>query len=162
MSDEVDRLVATSFLLGLRVSQSINNLPPPDRIRYAALLETLQGIAAGEELALEAAADLQRLRPAAMDLSSIQQDYTNLQQQIAQTVLGRILPTKKGWILFVLGSSWQFAGAQGEKPKSLPKWEISKVTRSAEGWLQSQAMAAESWELVTVDASAYYLKRPKQ
>jgi hypothetical protein len=96
MSDEVDRLVATSFLLGLRVSQSINNLPPPDRIRYAALLETLQGIAAGEELALEAAADLQRLRPAAMDLSSIQQDYTNLQQQIAQTVLGRILPTKKG------------------------------------------------------------------
>jgi hypothetical protein len=44
----------------------------------------------------------------------------------------------------------------------LPKWEISKVTRSAEGWLQSQAMAAESWELVTVDASAYYLKRPKQ
>ena len=41
MDEETANLFATSFILGLRVSQNINNLPDPDEVRYLALLETL-------------------------------------------------------------------------------------------------------------------------
>ena len=95
MDDEVQRMVTTSFLLGLRISQSINNLPPPDRVRFAALVETLEGVAAGEELTLEAAADLKRARPETADLDAIQRDYTNLQRLIAQTVLKKLLSSQQ-------------------------------------------------------------------
>lgn len=90
MNDETERLVTTSFFLGLRVSQSINNLPPPDSIRYAALVETLEAIAAGDALTLEAAADLLRIRPELADVDAIQRDYSSLQQSIGQTVLRRL------------------------------------------------------------------------
>lgn len=92
MNDEVERLVTTSFLLGLRISQSINNLPPPDRIRYAALLEALEGITAGEELPMEGATDLKLIRPATADLDAIRRDYSALQKTIAATVLQRLNP----------------------------------------------------------------------
>lgn len=94
MDDETKRMVTISFLLGLRVSQSINNLPPPDQVRFAALVETLQGVLAGEELTLEAAADLRRSRPGSVDMDAIQRDYTNLQRLIAQTVLEKLLSSK--------------------------------------------------------------------
>jgi hypothetical protein len=42
-----------------------------------------------------------------------------------------------------------------------PRWEHVRIERSSEGWAQSQQMASEGWELVTVDVTAYYLKRPK-
>lgn len=95
MDDETKRLITTSFLLGLRISQSINNLPPPDRVRYKALVETLEEVAAGEELTLETAADLQRARPPAIDLDAIQRDYTNLQRLIAEIVFERLFSTQK-------------------------------------------------------------------
>ena len=90
MNDDVERMVTTSFFLGLRISQAINNLPPPDRIRYAALMETLQSVAAGkEELTLEAADDLNRVRQSA-DFEAMQRDYMQLQQVIAKHVLARL------------------------------------------------------------------------
>jgi hypothetical protein len=96
MDNEVERLITTSFLLGLRVSQSINNLPPPDRIRYAALVESLQGIAAGEELPLDGGADLKRMRTELVDLDAIQRDYNSQQKRIAATVLQRVYTSPKG------------------------------------------------------------------
>ncbi|WP_254512592.1 hypothetical protein [Anatilimnocola floriformis] len=90
MDDEVKRIVTTSFMLGLRISQSINNLPPPDRIRYTALMETLISVAGGEELTLETAPDLQEASPATAESSAIQRDYALFQQLIAKTVLDRL------------------------------------------------------------------------
>lgn len=90
MDDETKRMVTTSFLLGLRISQSINNLPPPDRIRLAALVEALSEVASGQELPLDAAADLQRSRPELPDFTSVQQDYTNQQRLIAKTIFDRL------------------------------------------------------------------------
>jgi hypothetical protein len=95
MNDEVERMVTTSFLLGLRISQSINNLPPPDRIRYAALIEALEGIIAGEELVMEGATDLKLIRLQSLDLEAIQRDYSALQKMIAVTVLQRLHPSSK-------------------------------------------------------------------
>jgi hypothetical protein len=95
MDEETKRLVTTSFLLGLRISQSINNLPPPDRIRFAALVESLSEVASGQELTLDAAADLQRSRPELLDFTSIQQDYTNQQRLIAKTICDRLFSKEK-------------------------------------------------------------------
>ncbi len=94
MDDEARRMVTTSFFLGLRVSQSINNLPPPDQVRFAALMETLQAVMEGEELSLETAADLQRIRPSSTEADTLQQDYTRLQRVIAEAVLERLLSFK--------------------------------------------------------------------
>lgn len=96
MNDEVERMVTTSFLLGLRISQSINNLPPPDRVRYAALIETLEAVAAGEDLMLEAAADLQRVRSQQAEFDSIQRDYADMQRLLARTVLEKLLASQRG------------------------------------------------------------------
>lgn len=96
MNDEVERMVTASFLLGLRISQSINNLPPPDRVRYAALIETLEAVAAGEDLMLEAAADLQRVRSQQAEFDSIQRDYADMQRLLARTVLEKLLASQRG------------------------------------------------------------------
>lgn len=95
MSDDVQRTATIGFLLGLRVSQSINNLPPPDRIRYTALIEILQEIAGGGELSLETDADLRRLQPSAAH-EELQRDYRDLQKDIASTVLKRLALDPKG------------------------------------------------------------------
>jgi hypothetical protein len=63
---------------------------------------------------------------------------------------------------FIFGNVWQFADAQGERVKTAPKWELTRVTRSAEGWQKSQELAGDGWDFVALDAAYYYLKRPKQ
>lgn len=65
-------------------------------------------------------------------------------------------------LAFVLGNSWQFAEAQGEKAKVAQQWEY-KTVRDA-GLLNE--LGAEGWELVAVGQpearlAYFYLKRQK-
>jgi hypothetical protein len=66
-------------------------------------------------------------------------------------------------LAFVVGNSWQFAGAQAEKAKVTQQWEY-KVERDLSALNER---GAEGWELVAVgqpEARLHYLyfKRPKQ
>jgi hypothetical protein len=57
--------------------------------------------------------------------------------------------------------AWSFASAQSQKPAAVQRWELTKVNRGTEGWEKAQELAGEGWELVAVDVTAFYLKRPK-
>lgn len=62
--------------------------------------------------------------------------------------------------------AWSIAAAQAPKspapkPTAVQTWELTKVDRGTEGWKKTQTLAGEGWELVAVDVTAFYLKRPK-
>ena len=57
--------------------------------------------------------------------------------------------------------AWSIAAAQAPKPAAVQTWELTKIDRGSEGWKKAQALAGEGWELVAVDVTAFYLKRPK-
>ncbi|WP_425616671.1 hypothetical protein NA78x_000323 [Anatilimnocola sp. NA78] len=95
MDEEAVNLIVASFILGLRVSQSINNLPDPDEIRYLALLETLERLVAGEEVLWDSIAQLKRQRPEINDLAETQAKYDSLRTLIASTVLKKLRPAGK-------------------------------------------------------------------
>jgi hypothetical protein len=64
---------------------------------------------------------------------------------------------------FILGSAWQFAGAQGEKVKAVQRWEYKTIR----GVDTLNELGDEGWELVSVGQPEarlvyLYLKRPKQ
>jgi len=92
MDEETAKLVATSFILGLRVSQNINNLPDPDEVRYLALLETLERLVAGEEVLWDSIAPLKRQRPEISDLAEAHQKNASLRNLIASIVLKQLRP----------------------------------------------------------------------
>jgi hypothetical protein len=66
-------------------------------------------------------------------------------------------------LAFLLGSAWQFAGAQGEKAKAAQRWEYKTIR----GTDTLGELGDEGWELVAVGQPEArlifcYLKRPKQ
>ena len=66
-------------------------------------------------------------------------------------------------LALLLGSAWQFAGAQGEKAKVAHRWEYKTVR----GTDTLSELGDEGWELVAVGQPESrlvycYLKRPKQ
>lgn len=65
-------------------------------------------------------------------------------------------------LAFVLGSAWQFAGAQAEKAKPEQKWEYLIRTGGQEaqpdGQIQRMVneLGLEGWELVAVEPATAY------
>ena len=57
--------------------------------------------------------------------------------------------------------AWSIATAQAPRPAAVQTWELTKIDRGTEGWKKAQALAGDGWELVAVDVTAFYLKRPK-
>jgi hypothetical protein len=63
-------------------------------------------------------------------------------------------------LAFLVGSSWQFAAGQGEKPKAkeIQKWEYHQ----ARGYGEFEGLGNEGWEFVgTSPGGFFYFKRPK-
>jgi hypothetical protein len=57
---------------------------------------------------------------------------------------------------FILGSFWQFAGAQGEKAKgTVQKWEHKHVTT----FKDVETLGDEGWELVALEPEMPYVMR---
>jgi hypothetical protein len=86
-----------------------------------------------------------------------------LQRTDAMTKVQRFCVAVLGVIVLASAGAWQFAGAQGEKVKELPKWEY-RVVASTTG-AELNALGKDGWELVAVEprvgggAATFYFKR---